>query len=952
MLELKHIFKDYYIDKEPFHALKDISLFFPRSQFCCILGPSGCGKTTTLNIIGGLDRYTSGDLIIEGISTKTYSDKDWDNYRNKRIGFVFQNYNLVPHVSILTNVELAMTIQGISKKERTIRAKEALNKVGLKDIYRKKPNQLSGGQMQRVAIARALVNNPEIILADEPTGALDSVTSLQILDILKEVSKEKLVIMVTHNESLAEKYADRIITFQDGVIESDSVDSEIYKKEEEIIKNERIAKLQLIDEKDKSSKNKKDKKSRSKMGFWTAFKLAATNINSKKGRTILTTIGSSFGIIGVALVLALNNGFTSYINRLESETASTLPITLSAYTVTYSSTQSTNYNQTTKFPENDEIYPYIPTRTTTNAEYRYNNFTSKYLAFLEYLRDESDLINDYIINYYSGYSYHLLTEFPDSIDGETSKYIGEVSTSSTTPTSTSSLISSVTGLPYTVFHTLYGQEEYITENYDVIMGRYPTSSNELVLVVDQYNRISFNTLRYLGFYSGNDTSQDVTDKIDHEAETENTQKKVGGISWEEISSKKYKVFTQDEYYNKKDLVVNNQNKGNLYYPKDTTKLFNDDSVGKELSIVGVLRPSENVTLSIMPEGLCFLPSFQTEMVEKTKETDLYQNATSNVTLKEGMSSNDFLDELVSTIRGGSISTSTLNTLFDSYYDCYYLTGTKTSATRVGISSFISRSRTYGLELVPERLKATVLANTEESRNYFIYYILSNIMLEIDEQARTEALIGLYAYLNNYSDITNIIIFPKNLTSKADLLALLDEFNDVSLSTGPDDIMHAYDTTEQVYYTDIVGSVSDMMGELINIISVVLIVFASISLVVSCVMTGIITYASVIERTKEIGILRAIGARKKDVGTLFQSESALVGVFAGLFGCLVAFVIEWPLNGIINSMYPEYNVGMIANLQIFNVVILVIISTILTLISGFIPAWIAGKKDPVVCLRSE
>ena len=394
MLELKNICKDYYIDKKPFRALNNINLFFPKNQFCSILGPSGCGKTTTLNIIGGLDRYTSGDILINNKSTKLFTDKDWDNYRNKRIGFVVQNYNLISHLSILDNVILSLTLAGLNKKERIERAKKALDKVGLEGLYNKKPNQLSGGQMQRVAIARSLVNDPEIILADEPTGALDSKTSVQVMDILKEISQEKLVIMVTHNEKLAEQYSDRIITFKDGEVLSDSKDGEKEAKKEEerkVIEENNIGKLILIDEKNKEEKikiKKNTKKEKTSMSFFTAVSLSLKNLRTKKTRTILTSVAASFGIIGVALVLAMQNGFTEYVGRVETQTAATLPITVKAYNVRYTSLDPSFYNQPTRYPKDEEIYPYVSMNNEKNMEITYNNFTEKYFRYLNKLRDE------------------------------------------------------------------------------------------------------------------------------------------------------------------------------------------------------------------------------------------------------------------------------------------------------------------------------------------------------------------------------------------------------------------------------------------------------------------------------------------------------------------------------------------------------------------------------------
>ena len=462
MLELKNIVKDYYVDKQPFRALKEINLYFPKQQFCSILGPSGCGKTTTLNIIGGLDHYTSGDLLIEGQSTKEYNDKAWDNYRNKRIGFVFQSYNLIPQLSILENVAMSLTLNGVSRKEKIERAKVALTKVGLDGMFNKKPNQLSGGQMQRVAIARAIINDPEIILADEPTGALDSTTSIQVMDILKEISKDRLIIMVTHNQDLAYQYSDRIIKFKDGQVESDSCSAEEIQKLKEAEdgayakeRDQNIKELAIINEKDKKKKVKKRKEKLSSMSFLTALNLSFKNLLTKKGRTIMTSVAGSFGIIGVALVLAVNNGFGLWIDQMEAETASQMPLTISSYSISYEINE--DYDQNPEYSDEQFVYPYmsnIGTQTIT-----YNNITPRYIDYLSYLRDETDLMNDYVINYGDEYAFNLTTADPVTNEA----YIVQNGTFN----SVSNMLYSVTGLPTNYFHVLFGQEEYITESYDV-----------------------------------------------------------------------------------------------------------------------------------------------------------------------------------------------------------------------------------------------------------------------------------------------------------------------------------------------------------------------------------------------------------------------------------------------------------------------------------------------------
>lgn len=921
MLSLINICKNYEVDKTLFPALKNINISFPKKgEFCAILGASGCGKTTLLNIIGGLDKYSSGDLQIEGVSTKNYTDKDWDNYRNKRIGFVFQSYNLIPHLSLLENVELSLTLDGVDKKERLEKAKKALKTVGLENIYNKKPNQLSGGQMQRVAIARALVNDPEIILADEPTGALDSVTSIQVMDLLEEISKTKLVIMVTHNQELANKYATRIIRIKDGEIESDSKPY-IYK---DIVENK--------------IPNKKEKTS---MGFFTALKISLKNLLTKKGRTILTSVASSFGIIGVALVLALSNGFSNYIERIESQTASMMPVNISAYTAKY--TQDDSIKLPPKFGDTNLVYPYIS--NTTNVTYKYNNFNEKYLNYLKYLRDDKKYLNDYIISYGNSYSFNLMTDFPDGsykiVNNKTNISFG-------------SMLNSVTGVPTTLFHVLYGEEKYITETYDLIDGTYPQNENELVLVIDQYNRISPTTLIELGFY-GSDVDP----------------KNMEPIKFSDLYNKKFKIFSNDEFY-KETKIDNSVTKDNYNHDrslytykaaKDYKDMFVDDSLGMELKITGVLRPSKNSTIQMMASGLCYTTKLQEKLTNENKNAPIANNFSKNYSFnKVNPTTNDkyVIDDVINDLTSlfnklKSLNDATgaykeINSIINKYFTFYAYDSSGIAYYTNGITSFLNVASNLGVNIVQESLMNNGLNNMLYIQKLF-NIIKAGFTETATEEEVTKAydtLISLFGYINTYSSIQSIIVFPKDLSSKSKLLSALNSYNEIK----KDDPHHASNEQEQVYYTDIAGEFTDGLGQMINVISIVLIIFASISLLVSCVMTGIITYVSVIERTKEIGILRAVGARKKDVGRLFEAESCIIGGLAGIIGCLFAYIVCFPINQILNHIYPEYNLGGIASLNPLHALILIIISILLTFFSGLIPARVAAKKDPVIALRSE
>ena len=946
MLELKNIVKDYYVDKQPFRALKEINLYFPKQQFCSILGPSGCGKTTTLNIIGGLDHYTSGDLLIEGQSTKEYNDKAWDNYRNKRIGFVFQSYNLIPQLSIVENVAMSLTLNGVSRKEKLEKAKVALTKVGLDGMFNKKPNQLSGGQMQRVAIARAIINDPEIILADEPTGALDSTTSIQVMDILKEISKDRLVIMVTHNQDLAYQYSDRIIKFKDGQVESDSCSQEEIQKLKEVEdgayaekRDQNIKELTIINEKDKKRKVKKRKEKLSSMSFLTALNLSFKNLLTKKGRTIMTSVAGSFGIIGVALVLAVNNGFSLWIDQMEAETASQMPLTISSYSISYEINE--NYDQNPEYSDEQFVYPYmsnIGTQTIT-----YNNITPRYIDYLSYLRDETDLMNDYVVNYGDEYAFNLTTE--DPITNEA--YIVENGTFN----SVSNMLYSVTGLPTSYFHVLFGQEEYITESYDIIAGEYPDANDmtELALIVDARNQIPLEVLKELGFYQKDE-------KFDEEDAQKNP------ISFDKILNKTYKVYTNDDFYTETTRTDETSNEQITYYEQnDLQTLYEDDTKGIELKISGILRPKQGTNFASMAAGLAYQNSLQEYLVAENQKTNIYTNIKNNIAWKDGAVVKDFISDLTNLMNSeneGMSNTSTsgtqiINELFNKYFDFYSIfkgLSTDSEGNPYTIEDYLSWANMIGADLVDAEMKANGMDLITEYIKQIIMHLSAGTINPDQYKEAYPYVISLLAYINSYSNIQSLIIFPSSLSNKNILMKRLDEWNEID-TTG-EDPHRAQNAGEQVHYTDMVGTLTGSLNQLIDILSIVLIVFASISLVVSCVMTGIITYVSVIERTKEIGILRALGARKKDVGRLFEAECVVIGVISGAFGCFIAYIVCFPINAILNAIYPDYGIGNIAALSGSSVIILIAISVLLTFVSSLFPARAAARKDPVAALRSE
>lgn len=976
MLQLSHIKKDYYVDKKPFTALKDISLTFPDKGFVSVLGPSGCGKTTLLNIIGGLDHYTAGDLVIDGKSTKDFKDSDWDAYRNERVGFVFQTYNLIPHMNIISNVEVSLMLNGISASERKVRAIKALKAVGLEEEARKKPNQLSGGQMQRVALARALVNNPKIVLADEPTGALDSVTSVQVMDLLKAVSSDRLVIMVTHNEDLAKKYSDRIITMKDGTIIADT--SPINDVPVKVVG--------------------KEINKRTAMTFRTAIRSAVSNIKTKIGRTALTAVASSFGIIGVAMVLAVNNGFTNYVDSVETSVATSVPITIEPVSAKYTNSDK----KYTAYPSDHDVQVYDS--NSSYATIHYNNITTDYVDKVLTPLEKDGLAS--ITYNYNNFYFNVVTK-----DGSTGGY---TYVKQFKDAGLSGSLLSYISVPSSVFHEIPGSKETVLKNYDVINGRYPSQSDELLLIVDKYNRIDYATLKYLGILNS-----------DNSPNTDLGQTKSGtdSFSYDKIvysgeTDDQYKVFKayQNTTFYRMNESLNSDNVEPAYrvtgitydstnkkivlnktglddQGKDLTKTLpgyrrvSNNSTGygqvynnqdgkypaKELKVVGVLRQKTDSYVDMMPPSIGYLTSLKDEMLsDRTTDNGklLGQNATKNWYLHRP-DSNDSTDSVAkledalnSALTSMSSTTSestvgmTTNDIYAISQAVYYETGyaydnAKYGTNGVGYSSFLANCQSLGSSFNQAGVQPFFddvfaissdksLSDSEKARK------LANIVLDVfddpgfyssDEAIENSygiRLIDLIAYSNRYSLISSINISPSNLAAKNTIRARLDDYNNSNPNT-------------EVIYSDYMSMFTSTLATFIRIISIVLIVFASISLVVSSVMTGIITYTSVVERIKEIGILRACGARKKDVGRLFEAECFVIGFIAGIIGIIFTYLACIPIDQII---YAKYKITNIALLNPWHGAVLLVLSVLLAFLSGLIPARLAAKKDPVTALRTE
>ncbi len=914
MLKLSGIKKDYKVADGYVHALKGIDLEFRKNEFVCILGQSGCGKTTLLNVIGGLDHYTEGDLIIQGKSTKDFKDRDWDVYRNHRIGFIFQTYNLIPHQTVLGNVEIALTIAGISREERRERAKRALERVGLGSELNKRPNQLSGGQMQRVAIARALVNNPDILLADEPTGALDSKTSVEVMDLIKEIAGERLVIMVTHNPELAEKYASRIVRLKDGLVEDDS-DPYTAEAEEELWDVDREAETV-------KSKKKEGKKARAKMSFLTSLALSARNLLTKKGRTILTSVAGSIGIISVCLVLALSSGFNNYIKKTEEDMLSYYPvqITENTFDMTAIMTSMQAFQDFGDFSQmDDKVYVNSFLSGIAKKIAVTNNISEKYL---DYIGDiPSDLVNAVQYGYgtslsdnlfakavvggveYDNEEGHQTTEISErisSLSSLESYYLNELRTYSDAFDNLLYMADYFDDIlfkmPDTADPAAEGYGDFVLSQYDILGGKdahFPKDETEVVLVVGENSMISDMTLAQLGlldektfikpFLEGKDSDAPtkvntipITDELDGE----------NNIVAEGIIGREFTLFYNDGVYS-----ATGQSPMSGYpfqYNGVRDKLAAEGDEGINLKISAVLRLKEGYTYGCLSEGLNLTEATVNRFIEKNMQSAIVKWMKSDEArvpqmIVDMMKQYGMLDELP-----------------EAYQN---------------ISFYFSPS-----------------AHHTNNDSDFFSVSLGDVSVGL-----TYSLDRTLCRMGGSDAPSSIAIYPKDFESKEEILSYLDGWND---TVGED---------EQITYTDTVGLLMGMVQTMLNVITYVLVAFTAISLVVSSVMIGIITYVSVVERVKEIGVLRSLGARKLDIKNLFNAETFIIGLGAGLIGVAVTYLLEIPINAII---YALSGIAGIASLPILTAGIMVVISVALTLISGLIPASAAAKKDPVIALRTE
>lgn len=895
MLELNDIKKDYVSGSTTVSALKGINLRFRDCEFVSILGQSGCGKTTMLNIIGGLDKYTSGDLKINGVSTKNYKDRDWDFYRNNSVGFVFQSYNLIPHQTVLSNVELALTLSGVSKAERKKRAIEALEKVGLGEQIHKKPNQMSGGQMQRVAIARALVNNPDILLADEPTGALDTETSVQIMELLKEISKDRLIIMVTHNPELAKDYSTRIVRLLDGVITDDSNPYSLEDMEADIRAKE-DAKVKASEKKTKKS----GKKQKTSMSFFTALSLSFNNLMTKKTRTILTAFAGSIGIIGIAMILSISNGIQLYIDRVQRDTLSSYPITLQAESIDISSmvssmtgnSDSEEHEDKTKIYSNDIMGDMINTMV---KEVKSNNLSE----FKKYIENGSSDIKSYVSDIQYSYDVPLNIYMKDTSNGVEQLNPGTMFDSiyGEGATSASSSMSSGMGMGMfsnsSVWNQLLGNQQVLDEQYDVLAGHWPENFNEVVLVADKNNEVDDYTLYSLGLKDPEEVRTLFKKMMIGESyETE----KDTSYTFDEILDTEFKLVMPTDMYKYNDVTGTWDD-----YSKDDKYMTNVVNNGTDIKVCGIIRPNDDAVSTSLSSGIGYTAKLTEYIIEEVKNSEIAkaQLADTSVDVFTGVPfDND---------RNTEITMDDVN--------AYMATlSPEESAQMQAMTSGMSDDQI--LQLFSASLKARTTDATLDSN---------------------KSKLGI----TDLDTPSQIDIYATDFDSKEKVQNIIKDYNKLQQDDGKEENV--------INYTDYVGIMMSSVSTIINAISYVLIAFVAISLIVSSIMIGIITYISVLERTKEIGVLRSIGASKKDVSRIFNAETLIEGFVSGALGIVVTLLLCIPANALIKHLTDISNV---AQLPVAGGVILIIISMFLTFIAGLIPAKLAAKKDPVVALRSE
>lgn len=1001
MLELKNIKKDYSAGDITVHALKGIDLKFRSSEFVAILGPSGCGKTTMLNIIGGLDQYTDGDLIINGRSTKDFKDRDWDTYRNHSIGFVFQSYNLIPHQTVLQNVELALTLTGVSKSERRKRAKQALEEVGLGNQINKRPGEMSGGQMQRVAIARALINNPDIILADEPTGALDTETSVQVMEILKKISNDRLIIMVTHNPELAEKYSSRTIRMLDGNITDDS--SPLTPKE-----------CQMEESHDKAELENAKKTKKPSMSYWTAFSLSLKNLFTKKGRTTLTAFAGSIGIIGIALILAISQGLTGYINDIQENALSSYPLAIEAQNTDLTSLMQTFMNLTNdkNTHENDAVYKksaiYDIINGLNNLSVHDNDLKSFKVYIEEKYADKGSKASEAIngIKYQYDLDLQVYTKNVDGIiiksDTTTlmqdlvSEFMGidmSAMSNMTGGSSTSLLsVSSMSGMSSSMWEELLSGDDgdqindLLRKQYDMVYGTWPNSYDEIVLVLDRNNELSDVTLYALGLES----KEEMNAIMNAAMNGGSIEMKESKWSYEDICNMEFRIVPNSICYTKDEKTGHytdlRETDAGLQYVYDN---------GITLKVSGIIKPNEDAESTMLTGNIGYTSALTAKVIELSKEADI-------ITAQLNNTSVDILTGLPFSENTGNLSDEDKQAALIKYIDTLDESGkaamyisiksipdtkfveeqtaqSMSAMDRATMEATLIQVLTQQMGMSESSITEYISAMSDEDINSTMSTIVAEqikmqyaqeVATQLANRSQTELAGALDAEISTYSAsdcslyYDNVMEFSDNTYDKnlTDFGYIdLEEPTTINIYASTfankdviEDTIKEYnksvDENHQIEYTDYVGIMMSSVNSIINAITYILIAFVAISLIVSSIMIGVITLISVQERTKEIGILRAIGASKRDVSSMFNAETVIIGFCAGLLGVLVTYILCIPINMAIHSVTNINSLN--AYLPIPAAIILILISMFLTLISGLIPSRSAAKKDPVVALRTE
>ena len=1042
MLRLKNIKKDYLVADTKVHALKGINLSFRKNEFVSILGPSGCGKTTLLNIIGGLDKYTDGDLYINGRSTKEFNDRDWDVYRNHRIGFIFQSYNLIPHQTILGNVELALTISGVSKQERQERAKKALDKVGLEGQYYKKPNQLSGGQCQRVAIARALVNEPEILLADEPTGALDTVTSVQIMDLIKEIANDRLVIMVTHNPELAEKYSTRIVNLLDGEVKDDS---NPFSEEDEIseitlLNNVNINKIDSNDNVDSSNEveyeeqtleksdavtpividNKKNKE-KAKMSMWTAFKLSAKNLHSKLKRTIMVVIAGSIGIIGVSAVLAVSQGVRDYITSIQDDLLSGNPIQVTKSGVDYESLlnsssflqQLDSVKKTTedgKINVNSIVEYLVQNQKALDSLTFQNEFDANYVSYVlsmpkEYyntitlkygMNVDYNVYTDYSVSYnHSDANYDLKKQYDgavslDAINQTYAKTLGNILKAVDIEESKVDTYSSlITSLTKPLAQSInFDSENYIHEQYDLVAGAFPSGSDngdtrEVMLVLDNNGMVSDLMLAQLGYYSQEEFFDIIYNAINEKNSTDQVKSKTpiyvnkndikDKFSYEELLGKTFRWYPNNTIFTK----TSNSLKPFTYEYKEKEINNNDGKIN--LVVKGILKLKEGTSYGALRAGFLYSETTAREMIKRNIDSEINKYIREQITSNEGNLNTSYITsritydlycywESINQETGGIVPFSNSNNpSSDNYnpdYDKYNIYVGETDQTSNLTGLFIgggSGINNIDLDDFVNKLSAFIKPGYVDAFKQLINESIKQ-MLNMDGTKKIYVKTFGGTYLPN-----SINIYPTNFEIKDKVTDYLSEWNKIEgeeatsvkfykfnedFSSHTDEIITLDAASrKEIKYSDNVGLIINLINTMINIVTYALVAFTALSLIVSTVMIAIITYVSVMERVKEIGVIRSLGGRKRDVSHLFNAEAFIIGATSGIFGVIITYIMQIIGNIVINAV-SDGVVSAIANLTPLTALVMILVSILLTSISGLIPARSAAKKDPVVALRTE